>query len=189
MAFRRLPRPLPPAHRGDRYPTRRQAGQHGACLGRSGRTPPVSIGMGGPRCSTITRRPCLFSAVCAAVAPDRPLCFPQMRAHKPCFRRPLVPQNHPPRAPDKHRHSRNTRTCGSQEVDDVDSHSGTSRFLLKPSQRPGFHPNMNHVRFHSKTTFLSNSDRLVDMIPVVDRIRRRRIITLNDDTMWALRAA
>ena len=114
MAFRRLPRPLPPAHRGDRYPTRRQAGQHGACLGRSGRTPPVSIGMGGPRCSTITRRPCLFSAVCAAVAPDRPLCFPQMRAHKPCFRRPLVPQNHPPRAPDKHRHSRNTRTCGSQ---------------------------------------------------------------------------
>ena len=92
MAFRRLPRPLPPAHRGDRYPTRRQAGQHGACLGRSGRTPPVSIGMGGPRCSTITRRPCLFSAVCTAVAPDRPLCFPQIRAHKPCFRRPLVPQ-------------------------------------------------------------------------------------------------
>ena len=122
MAFRRLPRPLPPAHRGDRYPTRRQAGQHGACLGRSGRTPPVSIGMSGPRCSTITRRPCLFSAVCAAVAPDRPLCFPQMRAHKPCFRRPLVPQNHPPRAPDKHRHSRNTRTCGSQGNEDARAH-------------------------------------------------------------------
>ena len=129
MAFRRLPRPLPPAHRGDRYPTRRQAGQHGACLGRSGRTPPVSIGMGGPRCSTITRRPCLFSAVCAAVAPDRPLCFPQMRAHKPCFRRPLVPQNHPPRAPDKHRHSRNTRTCGSQVGREAISCTPSARVL------------------------------------------------------------
>jgi len=149
MAFRRLPRPLPPAHRGDRYPTRRQAGQHGACLGRSGRTPPVSIGMGGPRCSTITRRPCLFSAVCAAVAPDRPLCFPQMRAHKPCFRRPLVPQNHPPRAPDKHRHSRNTRTCGSQ----VERPAGASLAREKPlaaGRRASADPRHRLVRNNSR---------------------------------------
>ena len=32
------------------------------------------------------------------------LHFPQIRAHKPDSNRPLVPQNHPPQAPDKQEH-------------------------------------------------------------------------------------
>ncbi len=69
-----------------------------------------------PRCSTITRWPCLVSTICTAVT--RPgLHFPQVRAQNPNSNRPLATEKHQPRAPDKHKQSQSPPTCGSQAGD------------------------------------------------------------------------